>query len=124
MIRYYIASQTKYADQWAALPGEYPQHEFVMTWPAEVRRDPDESDYARMIELWERNLEEIAICDALILYAEPSDILRGALIEAGAALGRKKFVICVGQHDYFLASWTAHPRVTKTRLLRSVLEPS
>src|SRR5262245_56241039 len=52
---------------------------------------------ADMSELWWRISEEIASSDKLVLYAGPDDFpLKGALIEAGIALGLgKRVVVCL-----------------------------
>lgn len=54
------------------------------TWIDEA----DEGETEDFSELWTRIASEIARSEALILYAEPDDFpLKGALIEAGIALG-------------------------------------
>lgn len=71
--------------------------------------------------LWSRIHGEIAASDYLILYAEPGDFpLKGALIEAGMALGLGKPVRCVlpgvfveGRTLKPVGSWMRHRLVTR-----------
>jgi len=76
---------------------------------------------ADMGELWWRISEEIARSDKLVLYAESDDFpLKGALIEAGMALGMgKRVVVCLPGVPVFepsfrpIGSWINHPLVTR-----------
>lgn len=66
----------------------------------------DESDPGATLDwpdLWERCLSEAARADVLIAYREPGEILKGAFIEIGVALGLRKPVIAVGLEDYSIA---------------------
>lgn len=69
-------------------------------------------------ELWDRISREIAQSVALVLYAEASDFpLKGALVEAGMALGmNKRVVVClpdVALNPWLrpIGSWLKHPNV-------------
>lgn len=72
-------------------------------------------------ELWRRITDEISQSSALILYAESSDFpLKGALIEAGIALGMNKpVIVClpgVGIDKRScrpIGSWIQHPLVKR-----------
>ena len=72
-------------------------------------------------ELWRRVSTEIGSAAGLVLYAEPIDFpLKGALIEAGMALGRglKVFTVLPGvvletPSLRPIGSWVRHPHVRR-----------
>lgn len=74
---------------------------------------------ASFTDLWDRITEEIAAADRLVLYAETEDFpLKGALIEAGIALGmRRPVTVCLPNVEIHsrtfrpIGSWIAHPLV-------------
>lgn len=80
-----------------------------------------EGETADFGELWARIEQEIAAADRLVLYAEQDDFpLKGALIEAGIALGmRKPVTVCLpgvsleGRTQRPIGSWIALSRVAR-----------
>ena len=80
----YIASKTRYAEQWRKLRDRGAN--VISTWIDEAgpgqTKDP--------AELVQRCLSEIRTCDALLLYVERDDQPKGAYFEAGAALMLEK----------------------------------
>lgn len=74
-----------------------------------------------LCELWDRIHGEILQSDRLVLYAEGGDFpLKGALIEAGIALGMNKDVtVCLPNVELDsrsfrpIGSWIAHPLVVR-----------
>lgn len=54
-------------------------------------------------DLWATCLKEVQQAKALIVYAEPGEILKGAWIEVGAALAAGVPVIGVGIEDHTIA---------------------
>ena len=87
---FYVASKTKHAEMWKAAreAGE----PIIATWIDEAgpgqTKDPG--------ELADRCVREAAQASATILYCEPGEALKGALIEVGAALAAGRLVVCVG----------------------------
>jgi hypothetical protein len=81
-------------------------------------------------DLWNRIAQEIAAADRLVLYAESDDFpLKGALIEAGIALGMNKpVIVCLPAVDLHprsfrpIGSWIAHPLVTRNDEIHSAVE--
>ena len=61
-------------------------------------------------DLWRRCMREARECDVLILYREKDEILRGALLECGAALAMGQDVFAIGCEDY--GTFIHHPLVT------------
>lgn len=95
----YVASKTKHAEMWKTLRAEgFP---IVATWIDELY--PED-----MAALWTRCIIEAESADAVILYREPGDVLKGAFVEVGAAMACRIPVYAVGCDDL---SFTKHPLV-------------
>ena len=97
----YVASKTKHADLWKAMRAAgYPINS---TWidEAGVGETLDFND------LWTRCINEAAYCDALVVYREPDDVLKGAWVELGAALSHDRPVMAVGLRDFTIAKYDA-----------------
>ena len=81
-------------------------------------------------ELWERIGKEIARSSRLLLYAESDDFpLKGALIEAGLALGMgKPVIVCLPNVELDplscrpIGSWINHPLVTRCDDLQEAID--
>lgn len=86
----YTASKTTEAWRWRGLREK--GYNIIATWIDEAE-EGQSSDYA---DLALRCIAEAAAADITILYCRPGDLLKGALIEVGAALGAGKEVRCVG----------------------------
>lgn len=107
-IKVYTASKLAQADRWKRLVDEWPEVHFVARWPGYVGVVPDEPDQAEVF--WQHDIEDVTSADAVLVYAEAGEHLRGALVEAGAAIALGKPVIVVGTHaDY--GTWQYHPLV-------------
>lgn len=89
-----------------------------------------EGDTASFVDLWDRIHKEIAAAAALVLYAERDDFpLKGALIEAGIALGMgKPVIVCLPDlgelpRNYRpVGSWIAHPLISRRDEIRRAVE--
>lgn len=79
-MKIYIASKTKHAPKWQILRDAGVN--IISTWidESEVGQSPNLAD------LCSRCISESISCDAMIVYAEDGDYLKGAFIEMGAAL--------------------------------------
>lgn len=109
----YVASRTKHAKMWKSL-----RH---VGWPIRASwiDEAGESQTGEFWELWERIRSEIQQCSAMILFAEPDDFpLKGALVEAGMAIGFGKMVCVVlprvkleERSDRPIGSWIRHHSV-------------
>ncbi|WP_298967675.1 hypothetical protein [uncultured Methylobacterium sp.] len=99
----YIASKTVHAPRWRKLRAAgFP---IISTWIDEA--GVGESKCLK--DLWRRCITEAAGAAALVLYHEPGEMLKGAWVEAGAALTRDVPVFGVGVAGYSVAN---HQRVT------------
>lgn len=78
----YIASKTRHADKWIELRNQGVN--IISTWIDEAGPDasPD------MPDLCKRCVDECLLCDAIIVYSEEGDYLKGAFIEMGVVLSR------------------------------------
>jgi len=89
-----------------------------------------EGETGSFVDLWDRIAREIAAADVLILYAQLSDFpLKGALIEAGIALGMgKRVIVCLPDAGVLprsfrpVGSWIAHPLVMRRDDIDAVFE--
>ena len=99
----YVASKVKHAEMWRKLrkSGE----SIVSTWIDEAG-EGQTTDYG---ELAVRCLSEIGTATALILYCEPGETLKGALMEAGVALASGVPVYCVGTCESISRVFIHHP---------------
>ena len=89
----YVASKVKFAHVWRA----YKEAGFPInsSWiDMDSTGDPD-----FFLTLWDLCIEQASTCAALVLYAPDDSVLKGALVEVGAALAQNKPVIVVGDSD-------------------------
>ena len=87
----YFASKAKHAHRWLALRADGVKT--TSSWIDEA----GEGETADSAELSERCLQEIAGAGRVVLYCEPGEILKGAILEAGAALMAGVPVFLVGE---------------------------
>ncbi len=101
---FYTASKTNHAAKWRQLRAR--GHNIIATWIDEA----DEGQSADYADLAERCIAEAAAADVTILYCQPGEILKGALLEVGAALAAGKEVRCVGDCESISRVFRKHPR--------------
>ena len=102
-MRFYTASKTKHAPQWKELRAA--GYKVTATWIDEA----GEGQTANYAELAERCLRDIEEADFMLLYCEPGELLKGALVEAGMALALGRPVRCVGRCDSLSRVFNEHP---------------
>jgi len=107
----YGASMLVHAPLWKQLTLDWPEIRWTARWPAlHIGNTPDHQVFASVF--WEHDLEDVMRSDAVMVYSEPEDKLRGALVEAGMALACGRRVVVVGEHpDY--STWQFHPLVSR-----------
>lgn len=108
-MKIYVASKTRHAEKWKALRAAGVPINSTWIDKAVDKASPSLSD------LWIRCVSEAAEADALIIYADHGggrEILKGAFIEAGAALASGRPVYTIGLQDSD-GSWVNHPLVTR-----------
>lgn len=86
----YIASKTKHAAKWKALRDSGVP--IISTWIDEA----GEGETKSYEDLWRRCISEAMTAERFVIYAEPGEILKGALVEMGAAIAAGTPVFSVG----------------------------
>jgi hypothetical protein len=103
MARIYIASKTKHAPLWRrARAAGAP---IISTWIDEA--GPGES--ADLRDLARRCIFEARECSILIVFGQKGDVLKGALMEVGAALAGNVPVFVVGDCEGYKSAVASHP---------------
>jgi hypothetical protein len=122
----YVASRASIPER-SAMWREYRLHgyDIISTWIDEA----GEGETQSYEDLWSRIVREIYDCEYFILYAEESDFpLKGALIEAGMALGLGRNVIVVlpfepeGVTLRPIGSWIKLPSVMVVKTVQDALD--
>ena len=102
-LRFYVASKTKHAPMWRELRAlGIP---IISTWIDEAG-EGQTRDYS---ELAVRCVREISEADAILLYCEPGEILKGAQAEYGIGLPLGKEIRCVGDSETICRVFRKHP---------------
>jgi nucleoside 2-deoxyribosyltransferase len=110
-IKVYGASKLRHAPMWNDLREAWPEILWTARWPYQhVGQVPDTPDFASLF--WLHDHEDVEKADGVLVYAEPDDVLRGALVEAGMAIALGKWVLCVGDNPGF-GTWQWHPQVSR-----------
>lgn len=117
-IKIYGASKLDEAQTWRDLKNA--SIHLVSRWPNTFKEDNDTSP-GECRKGWIENEEDIRAADILIvLPPRNGGNLRGALVEAGMAIGLGKKVIIVGQcPDY--GTWRWHPTVYNYSTLEAAI---
>lgn len=123
----YVASRASIiarAEMWRTLRDDEGWN-ITSTWIDEA----GEGETADFTELWDRIMREIAAARKVVFFALPSDFpLKGAILEAGIALGMgKPVVVCLpgveleGRTYRPLGSWIKHRNVIRCDTLRDAM---
>lgn len=113
MIKVYTASKLCHASLWKELRDDWTEIEFTARWPIHYMsgdnpRWPEDPNFGSIF--WRHDVEDVTRADVVLCYGGADEILRGALVEAGIALGQGKRVICVG-HSHSFGTWQYHDNV-------------
>jgi|SRR6266498_2431050 len=114
-MKIYTASKTTHAEKWRTLRHE---HDVTASWIDEAG-EGQSSNYS---ELAARCITDIESADILLLYCEPGELLKGALIEAGIALAFGKPVRCVGECASLSRVFNKHPLWTQFATVKEALD--
>lgn len=108
-LKVYVASKLRHADLFKSIAVRWkPEIDIISSWISLVETIPDTSAFAQ--RFWQIDVNEVKESDAVLLYAEEKDHLRGALVEVGVALGQNIPVVVVGTH-HDCGTWRWHPGV-------------
>ena len=120
MIKVYIASKLHYATKFQKLREvwKYDKIDLHARWHDQAALE--HAGHSLSPEdfhiFWLADEEDVKTSDALILYGETNDKLRGALVEAGMAIGAGILTILVGDCPDF-GTWQHHPAVARAASL-------
>ena len=115
----YTASKIHHAAMWRTLRGEWADYvEFTARWPDHEGKLSESARYARVF--WMQDIQDVVRADCVLVYGQPGEKLRGALVEAGAGIATGKHVVVVGNNPDF-GSWQYHPLVTRVPSLDEAL---
>lgn len=114
-INVYTASKLDHAQLWRDLSvhEDWNHVHFTARWPYMVLCEHHAEDpVVRASHFWRHDFADVQRSDLVLVYGVEGEKLRGALVEAGIALGMGKRVMVVGKHpDY--GSWQYHPNVLR-----------
>lgn len=90
---FYVASKSKHGPMWQdyRARGVPIVARWIDVWDGGTFTDADGAEH------WRKIREDIAACDVLVVYSEPGEIQKGALVEMGIAMGKDKKVIAVSE---------------------------
>jgi hypothetical protein len=124
MIKVYIASKLKYAD-------EFREHRALWKlsgidlharWFDQAIIEQTQQATPQDFHIfWLVDEEDVKESDAVIVFGAMGDKLRGALVEAGIAIGQGILTILVGDCEDF-GTWQHHPVVTRANTLEQARE--
>lgn len=123
-VRIYTASKLYMADAWKTLREQCIDVEFTARWPDSPDLEKERlnklgaDDYERA---WIEDHIDVSRADVVLCYGAAEDVLCGALIEAGMALGMGKTVICVGSSKSF-GTWIHHENVYRAKTVMEAIE--
>lgn len=123
----YVASRASIparSEMWRNLRDEY-GWQITSTWIDEA----GEGETADFTELWDRIMREIAAARKVVFYAKAEDFpLKGAILEAGIALGMgKPVIVCLpgvdleGRTYRPLGSWIKHRNVIRCDNIKTAM---
>lgn len=121
MKRVYTASKLRHAEMWRALNDSVSGVFFHARWLKHTKMGaPDEAEHA--VEFWKEDIEDVKTADVVLIYASDDDVLRGALVEAGAAIALGIPVVLAGDNESF-GTWQYHPGVVyRTPMLHEAID--
>ena len=99
----YMASKTTHAPRWQTLRAA--GYNVISTWIDEA----GEGETLDVPDLARRCIKEAAEADVFILFCRDTETLKGAFLEAGAALAAGKLVISVGRAANWSTTFASHP---------------
>lgn len=118
--RIYSASKIWFAPEWNRLRDKC-GYNIVSRWhdiPCGTKERPEGAKKlapSEKTDLWIMCLQDVSRAEMLIVYGEPTDEQRGALVEIGMAFGQNKPVFAIGECKSFTpcehsdVAFTHHP---------------
>lgn len=114
----YTASRTKHAHLWRALRQSGVR--VIATWIDES----EQGETVDFTDLAQRCIDEAARASRTIIYREHGEQLKGALMEAGAALASGREVVACGEWGDFSCALSHHPNWRFVATVDEALPPA
>lgn len=121
MLRIYTASKLYMADAWKRLREQVVDVKFTARWPDQVHLEHGAQSSTVYERVWLEDHMDVAKADVVICYGSAEDILVGALIECGIAIGLDKTVIIVGDSKSF-GTWQHHKNVYRAKTIMDAVD--
>ena len=118
-IRVYTASKLRHAELFRDLRYATDGVYFTARWPVTVQLASEAAKPASQMQ--QDNFSDIAASDAMLVYVEKGEHLKGGLVEVGFALAYSKPVFVVGQHEDY-SKWQFHPSVRRSPTIEQALK--
>ena len=116
--RVYVSSKVRHASMWKDYR-DSSRYDIISSWIDRPTSDIDPDVFSSM---WSDFIDECADCDYLILYKAADDtLLKGAVVEFGAALAGGAEVFLVGDVPE-IGTAIYHPRVSTFSSLESAFD--
>lgn len=103
----YLAGRLNCAEEFHQLKTRWPEFDLVSSWVEKIYTSKMEDSWQNAMINWPINIIEAAGADVTLVWGR-NESLRGALVEAGAALARGKTILLVGESESF-GTWRYHP---------------
>ena len=101
-IRVYAASKMRHAEKMMKLRQDYPDIHFTARWPITAGLG---SEANRPVYQWMSESEiDLLNSDCMLVYAEPGEVLKTALVQVGIAYAKRIPIFVVGEHESY-AEW-------------------
>jgi len=111
MIKIYTASKLKHAKMWRDLCQANSSFIFHARWlKHNAIGTPDTPGHAA--EFWRQDVQDVIQSDAVMVYSENNEPLRGALVEAGVAIANGIPVYVIGDSNSY-GTWQYHSGVSR-----------
>lgn len=95
-MKIYFVSKLHHAHKFKEWALNNPNHHVVSKWIYSESEFPQVKEHA--VNFWVDDFRDIDFCDAVVVYVENGEKLRGGLVEVGYAIAREKKIILIGDH--------------------------
>lgn len=118
-MRIYTAAKLIRAQTLLDVLKTWEEHEHTSRWCHRIALG-DEDPYAGEIspelarQVWIEDHQDVTKADVILVYWEPGDEFKGALVEAGMGIALGKYVIVVGDCPAY-GTWQYHPQVHRVK---------
>lgn len=122
MTTYYIASKAHHRPRWRDMRDA--GININSRWIDTDDKYSIDSNGLNYQKLWVECIEDVQACDVVVSYIEHGEVLKGSLIEIGAAIALGKIVYLVGPIAAYCTNgtWLNHPNCEHVSSLEEVMK--